>query len=417
MFNKLFNIIFILILIVTSQVVSADSRVKAVQEKLSELGYKPGVADGLWGAKTQAALEKFLSSKGQVFDGLLDENELKLLAIENVRCAAKPQPRFGRRLGKSWSEEVTCPAEVFVAADLKYQTKFEIEKTLDAGASEWGNYGPVEYWVLGTDKRAALDLAKQFCKRRAARGDWDYNSCYNQQTKDSDHGYMYYYDVGKTALTTGQASTSMGHNGGMEWGIHNFTSSLPLGFEKKLGISGGEEQKTVLHEYFHALQHAHVRSLNDKERDKLLGPVWFMEGAAEYMASVTHYKLVNQGKLPLLQNDNPGSMFIRNMRHKFELAQQMNKRLDCVSQMPGATYTSPCREFFYDGGAWAIAYLLAKTEQDILITDFYPNLSKRGWEKSFHETFGLTSSEFYEEFSEFLSKGPSSALRLLPFYK
>ena len=127
MFHKILNLTLTLILIVTSQVVYADSSVKAVQEKLSELGYKPGIADGLWGRKTQSALEQFLSSKGQVFDGLLDENELQLLAIENIRCAAKPHPRSSRLISKSWSAEVTCPAEVFVAADLKYQTKVEVE--------------------------------------------------------------------------------------------------------------------------------------------------------------------------------------------------------------------------------------------------------------------------------------------------
>ena len=232
MLHKFLSLTFTLTLIVASQAVSADSRVKAVQEKLSELGYHPGVADGLWGRKTQSALEQYLSSKGQVFDGLLDENEFKLLAIENVRCAAKPHPRSSRLLGKSWSEEVTCPAEVFVAADLKYQTKVEIENTLDAGASEWGNYGPVEYWVLGADRQAALDLAKQFCKRRAARKDWDYNSCYNRETREGDHGLITYQEIGAEALKSGRPSGNAGHNGGMDWGIHRFSSSMPLGFEK-----------------------------------------------------------------------------------------------------------------------------------------------------------------------------------------
>jgi len=62
MLPKFLNLTFTLILMVTSQVVYANSGVKAVQEKLSELGYKPGAADGLWGKKTQSALEQFLSS-------------------------------------------------------------------------------------------------------------------------------------------------------------------------------------------------------------------------------------------------------------------------------------------------------------------------------------------------------------------
>lgn len=414
MINNLKFLILTVSLTIASQIVLADARVKAVQEKLLELGYEPGVVDGLWGRNTKSALEQFMSSKGQSFDGTLDENELQLLEIKNIRCAAKPHARANGMLAKSWSREVSCPAEVFIAADLKHETKIEIENTLDAAAIEWGHYGPIEYWVLGADEDAAIKLAENFCQRRAERKNLSFHNCIKERTDNPDHGFMYYYKVGATALRTGQASTSMGHNGGMEWGIHNFTSSLPLGFENKLGIPGAEEQKTVLHEYFHAVQHAHVRFLDDKKRDKLLGPVWFMEGGAEYMASVTHYKLTNQGKLPRLQNGRWEFKFREQMRRKYELAKEINSKLDCISKMPKATYDSPCREFFYDGGAWAIAYLLSKTDQNILITDFYPNLQKLGWEKSFHMTFGMTSSEFYEEFSEFFKERPSRALLILP---
>ena len=41
MLHKFLNLTFTLALIAASQAVSADSRVKAVQEKLLELGYNP----------------------------------------------------------------------------------------------------------------------------------------------------------------------------------------------------------------------------------------------------------------------------------------------------------------------------------------------------------------------------------------
>ena len=70
MANKLQSLIFTAILVLTTQSAYADSRIKTVQEKLLELGYTPGIADGNWGRNTEAALKQFLSSKGLIFYGI-----------------------------------------------------------------------------------------------------------------------------------------------------------------------------------------------------------------------------------------------------------------------------------------------------------------------------------------------------------
>ena len=70
-----------------SQAAYADTRVKAIQQKLVELGYNPGPVDGVWGGNTQAALNNFLVSKGQAFDGRLDANEFEILGIASVNHA------------------------------------------------------------------------------------------------------------------------------------------------------------------------------------------------------------------------------------------------------------------------------------------------------------------------------------------
>ena len=81
MANKLQSLIVTAIIFLSTQATYADSRVKAIQQKLSELGYQPGVADGIWGKNSEAALNQFLSSKGLTFDGKIDTNELELLEI------------------------------------------------------------------------------------------------------------------------------------------------------------------------------------------------------------------------------------------------------------------------------------------------------------------------------------------------
>ena len=85
MANKLQTLIATAIIFLSTQATYADNRVKAVQQKLLELGYQPGVADGIWGTNSEAALNQFLSSKGLTFDGKIDINEFELLEIFSFR--------------------------------------------------------------------------------------------------------------------------------------------------------------------------------------------------------------------------------------------------------------------------------------------------------------------------------------------
>ena len=62
---------------------SADEITKKAQNLLNNLGYNAGSADGIYGRKTNSALQKFYNSKGQTFDGNLDEMEISDL-IEAV---------------------------------------------------------------------------------------------------------------------------------------------------------------------------------------------------------------------------------------------------------------------------------------------------------------------------------------------
>ncbi len=278
-------------------------------------------------------------------------------------------------------------------------------------------HGPVEYWVMGADKAAALELVKKYCQRRAKRNDQVNSRCIDRETgSNGSHGLMSYWKIGADALSSRNSRLDAGHNGGMDWGMHKFSSSLPLGLENKLGNSGADDQKVIMHEYFHAVQHAHIRQLDRQKRDKLKGPVWFMEGGAEYMASATHEKLVSEKKLKRINNGRNKYDFKKAMKRKFERAKKDNYQNDCISQMANTNYDGPCRKFFYDGGAWAIAYLIDQTNPDILLKTFYPNLEKLGWEVAFKKSFQKSSDEFYLEFAEFLKKNPLTVMRILPKY-
>jgi hypothetical protein len=400
--------------------IGATNNIEAVQRKLNELGYNAGPADGIWGKKTKKALAEFLSIVGEKFDGSLDQNEFELLGILNNRCVGTPHLRQDNYLAETWTKEFECPAEVFVAKDISPKTKLEIEVTLKAAANEWGNFGPVEYWVLGVEEKAARELIKDYCLRRDQRRDFDYEKCLERETRTSGQGgtsMLEYQLLGAESLRLKRPGGSMGRKTGQKWGIHRFNSSIPFGFENKLkNARADHDQQGVLHEYFHAVQHAYIRTLIKPKRDELMGPTWFIEGGATYMAFTSQLRLISENKLKKFKNSGGANNFADRMKWKFKKAQEYNRELNCIKDMPRIRYDSPCRRFFYDGGTWAIAYLLNQTGQDALLENFYPNLEKLGWEGAFQKTFGRSSAAFYEEFSEFLKKSPNSALKILPQY-
>ena len=256
----LFGLVLLSFLFPTMCFSDLSPNVFSAQKKLNELGFNAGIADGIWGNTTKNALIEFLSGKGIIFDGLLDENEFKILGISNARCKATLHKITKNKLAITCKQEINCPAEVFVAKDVKKSTKSNIEATLKAASDEWGNFGPIEFWVMGIDQASSIELIKKYCQRRAEAGNMDFDYCLKRE-KNSDHGMLSYQKLGAEALRSKRPSGSAGHNGGMEWGIHKFGSSLPFGFEGKLDKPAGEDQKMVMHEYFHAVQHAHILDL------------------------------------------------------------------------------------------------------------------------------------------------------------
>ena len=72
---------------------------------------------------------------------------------------------FNYDVNKDYSEQIVeFYPNAFFAADLSENVINGINLALKTAADEWGKYGPVEYWVFGADKQAALDLINKFCK-------------------------------------------------------------------------------------------------------------------------------------------------------------------------------------------------------------------------------------------------------------
>lgn len=58
--------------------------VDSAQKRLTDIGYNPGVVDGIWGKKTENALKKFQRDKGLSVTGNLDEATKKKLGVREA---------------------------------------------------------------------------------------------------------------------------------------------------------------------------------------------------------------------------------------------------------------------------------------------------------------------------------------------
>ncbi|MEO1995234.1 MAG: hypothetical protein ABGZ17_08160 [Planctomycetaceae bacterium] len=317
--------------------------------------------------------------------------------------ATPPANLFGIKPGNQ--------TEVFVASDVSKKVEKAVKDTLAVAVDTWGSSGRFEYWVLGTDRAAAVELASAFCQRRVARGHMTKRDCLNDST-NKDHGFLTYQEMGAQALASGRPRGSAGHNGGAEWGFHRMTSSLPLGFAGVLDIAGEDEQITILHEYWHSMQNAFLQTKDHKRRRDLMGPVWFIEGSAVAMAEINAAKLWASGKLPQWKN-SPHRWQTLRQRMTNKMASVQEKRKTCPTLLP-KSYSGKCSQLAYDSGGWAIAYLMHRSGEDVLLKSFHPQVETLGWEPCFRKTFGQSSAEFVAEFEQFMNLPLSEQAKVLP---
>ena len=324
---------------------------------------------------------------------------------------------FNYDVNKDYKEKkVDFYPNAFFASDLSQNVIDGVNLALKTAAEEWGKYGPVEYWVFGTDKQASLDLINKFCERRETLNQWTITECLTRETDETaDHSMIAYQKVGENAILNNRPSGSAAHNGGQYWGIHKMAHSYPFGFDNVFeGIPPQGDFKTVLHEYFHVVQLSSVYSLEQEEMDEAVKPnetIWMMEGGAEYMANYTLFKLINNGTLSFQKSWG-------SLKDKMSEKMRRGKEIfleDCPNSLLNEFNHQFCRQPGYDLGSWGVAYLLNKVNnQRVLLETFYPNLKELGFEAAFNLSFGYSTSEFYNEFYEFLRLPIEQQLEIIP---
>ena len=325
---------------------------------------------------------------------------------------------FNYDVNKDYSEQIVeFYPNAFFASDLSENVVNGINLALKTAADQWGKYGPVEYWVFGADKQAALDLINKFCERREALNQWTMTDCLDRETDESlDYSMIAYQKTGAEVIATNQPRGNAGHNGGSEWGIHKLAHSYPFTFDNLFDdIPAQDDFKTVLHEYFHVVQLSHVYNLSHNDRVSRIMPnesIWMQEGGAEYMANFTLFKLINNGTL--IFEKSYGSLSEK-MQNKMDNAKRSLDNNCSGRKLEDFKYGNDCSNVGYDLGTWAVAYLIDKINNpNILLETFYPNLAEMDFESAFNLSFGYSTSEFYSEFEIFLELPLEEQLKIIP---
>jgi hypothetical protein len=287
------------------------------------------------------------------------------------------------------------PYELILASDVPESVGEGIRASLDAAVRIWGNFGPLEYWIVGSDASATRELEAQFCKRPDGRFGSE-TSCLEWVERTGAFEELRLITI---RMLEGNLESSVGLRGGLPSKV--IIGSTPpalsgINFLPPYQLLAQSTQgKVELHEYWHAIQWSHFN--HEKTAEQNLGPTWWVEGTAEYMAIITHSKLKTEEKL--IFPDMPQYSGLLAMKGFMDeaIGGGVRDASFSVKEIPSSS------QLKYAVGAWATAFLLNRVgDSDILLNVFLPTTSELGWEGAFIKTFGITPDTFYTEFDAFL---------------
>ena len=285
----------------------------------------------------------------------------------------------------NWGIITTQQAEFYAARDVP-RTQIDLTKEwYEIASNAWGNYGPLEFWIVSTNEIAASILDKKYCELRNQKDiTVSIEHCVNR-----DHNFVTYAKKGNAGLNTRR-------NENEKWSgfIITMSSKFPSPQEE-------DYKPVVLHEYFHVYQHAHIHSKKHSERkSRNLENPWWSEGGAEYMAQLLYSK--QKGVRP------------NYLREIMERKLRALKDIRDGESIKDITYGERSH-LAYDLGAWFIAFIINKTSEEAYRVNFYKDLNTKGFEGAFVKNFGASPDHLLHEFHKsFLKLGVEEKMKIIP---
>ena len=268
----------------------------------------------------------------------------------------------------------------------------------------WGNYGPLELWIIGSSHEAAIGLDEKWCEVRAEKDSswntqWD---CANGDPYGSGDGWSPFYNC----VTDGCSNVSVYIEEDLDY---YFTALL-----MSARYPGPEEEdykKVVLHEYFHVYQHSvlSVPAIETGDWRKSNREIYFsnsevqvpflMEGGAEYMALYWYAKQPGINENFLKQAMERNALGIQDYLNDGRSLRVLgfNERFDV-----------------YAVNTWFVAYLIHNSSEETFRVNFWSQLETLGFEEAFRSNFGKSADEMIDVFDVWVSQPVEVLLEIIP---
>ena len=200
-------IILVLCMTIWPAIVSADTATNIeIQRYLNALGYDVGAIDGIVGKNTKAQLNKALADNGYAFDGVVDEEEIKILKVIAKKKRVKlPERMIGvtRKNLEQIMDKKT--ARLFVASDrnidrsdafeiVEFQgrtaAKISISMKDRGHVDDWGRFGKA-----GEAQRFQIQEKPKVHEMRDGKLYWYKFSIFMPRGTGSDHHTISPFDL------------------------------------------------------------------------------------------------------------------------------------------------------------------------------------------------------------------------------
>lgn len=291
---------------------------------------------------------------------------------------------------------ITCAEpEIFKASDVSNETVNLTLQWYSIAVTEWGNYGPVEIYIIGNDTDAAKQLEDDYCERHKAldsnwKEEWD---CAN----DNYQIFTRYIEDGGAAIST------------LKRTYLDYDFMMMIMSAKYPGPEEEDYKPVTLHEYFHIFQHSHLDgectgdSRDTCDRDAKMGgkdTPWWSEGGAEYMAQ----------KLYSNQEGVRDNYLQDVMRWKLDSSREgYNNQNISLNNL-----TRDSQINTYDVGSWFIAYLIHHEGEDAFLNGFYSDVDNLGFNLAFENNFNKTKYQYVADFNVFFEQPVEDIMAIIP---
>ena len=244
-----------------------------------------------------------------------------------------------------WGQEIDDLPDYYKAFDVPASQMDQVIEYYEIASGAWGNYGPLEFWVIGTDPLSAHKLDSLYCETRISK-DNTLTESHMQNCINREYNFIDYANNGGAGLNTQR-------NEYQQYSVFIITlaSKYPFPNESDYNV-------VTMHEYFHVYQQAHIHTLDEDERDDLMvrNP-WWSEGGANYLSE-------------LLYSQQPG---VSTNYLKDRMRWRMNVKPDFLAygkRLEDLEYgeQNNATRFAYDLGTWFIAYLIYHVGLDVYLS-------------------------------------------------